>query len=116
MALQLIGSGSYLRATFCSAARIQWMLRLTAFLVFGLVSAQAGITVRVNLPIRHPGVAYSGSFTPSGGVAPYRLALDARDGSLPRGLVLNSTTGAVIGTPIVIDVTNLVFMVTDSQR
>src|SRR5258708_15642172 len=114
MALQLIGSGSYLRATFCSAARIQWMLRLTAFLVFGLVSAQAGITVRVNLPIGHPGVAYSGSFTPSGGVAPYRLALDAGDGSLPRGLVLNSTSGAVIRTPVVTGVHNFVVVVTDS--
>jgi hypothetical protein len=45
------------------------------------------------------GVAYSAVTTVSGGVAPYLFSITA--GTLPPGLVLNSTTGSIAGTPTV---------------
>ena len=43
------------------------------------------------------GTAYSQSLSASGGTAPYRWSLQS--GSLPQGLTLNATSGAVGGTP-----------------
>jgi hypothetical protein len=45
----------------------------------------------------HVGVAFnSGALTASGGTAPYTYAVV---GTLPTGLTINTTTGAVTGTP-----------------
>ena len=43
------------------------------------------------------GVAYSSNLVASGGVSPYTYSITA--GSLPTGLTLNPTTGAITGTP-----------------
>jgi len=43
------------------------------------------------------GVAYSASLTAAGGKAPYTYSIST--GKLPAGLTLNSTTGAITGTP-----------------
>jgi hypothetical protein len=43
------------------------------------------------------GVAYSSSLVATGGVGPYTYAITT--GSLPTGLTLNATTGAITGTP-----------------
>jgi hypothetical protein len=43
------------------------------------------------------GTAYSGGVTASGGVPPYTYSLYS--GSLPTGLTLNTSTGAITGTP-----------------
>jgi large repetitive protein len=59
------------------------------------------------------GTAYSGSVTASGGTAPYAYALTA--GTLPAGLSLNTSTGAVTGTPTTAATAGgLVFSATDS--
>lgn len=43
------------------------------------------------------GVSYTGALTASGGTAPYTYSISA--GSLPGGLSLNTSTGAITGTP-----------------
>lgn len=48
-------------------------------------------------PTATTGTAYSGSVTVSGGTAPYTYAITS--GPLPPGLSLNSSTGAITGTP-----------------
>src|SRR5262245_36830499 len=50
-----------------------------------------------NLPTGVVGVSYSGAVLASGGTAPYKFVVT--DGNLPAGLTLNSTTGAITGTP-----------------
>lgn len=59
----------------------------------------AGFTMQANLPSGVVGVAYKGSVSARGGVTPYSFSIP--DGSLPKGLSLNSTTGAVTGAPSV---------------
>ena len=56
-------------------------------------------TVTVTCPtgsLGEGGKPYNSSFGASGGVTPYTFAIS---GSLPPGLVLNSSTGAITGTP-----------------
>ncbi|WP_093286165.1 putative Ig domain-containing protein [Pseudoxanthomonas sp. CF125] len=63
------------------------------------------------LPAGSPGVAYSQSFSTSGGVAPYSYSLDS--GSLPIGISFSSA-GVLSGTPIVAGTFNFVVRSTDS--
>lgn len=59
-----------------------------------------GITVSATLPTGTVGVGYSGAISAAGGVAPYSFHVN--DGTLPAGLSLNSSNGAVTGTPTVV--------------
>src|SRR5205823_12075465 len=52
-----------------------------------------------SLPAATVGSAYSASVTASGGSSPYTFSISA--GALPTGLSLNSSTGAISGTPTV---------------
>ncbi len=45
------------------------------------------------------GAAYSQQFTASGGTAPYTYAMSLTSGSLPTGMIFNSSTGLLSGTP-----------------
>jgi hypothetical protein len=56
------------------------------------------LAIHTSLPAGAVGASYSGSVYATGGASPYRFTVF--DGSLPSGLALNSTTGAVTGTPI----------------
>jgi hypothetical protein len=58
------------------------------------------------------GLRYAGSVSASGGVAPLSYGVAA--GSLPAGLALNATTGAVRGVPRAAGSFGLSFTVTDS--
>jgi large repetitive protein len=72
-------------------------------------SASATVTITVSAPtfVMSPaagaltgataGTAYSQTITASGGTAPYTYAITS--GSLPAGLSLDTTTGAITGTP-----------------
>ena len=50
-----------------------------------------------SLPNGQIGTAYSATLTATGGVSPYTWSLTS--GSLPAGLTLNASTGAINGTP-----------------
>lgn len=60
------------------------------------------------------GAAYSAAITPaSGGTAPYAYAVTA--GALPGGLTLNTSTGAITGTPSALGTFNFSITATDSS-
>ncbi|WP_421359044.1 putative Ig domain-containing protein [Agrobacterium rosae] len=63
------------------------------------VAAAATSLPSTSLPAGTAGQAYSSAINPAiGGIAPYDYALSA--GALPAGITLNSSSGALTGTPI----------------
>ncbi|GAA2014282.1 DUF11 domain-containing protein [Nakamurella flavida] len=75
------------------------------------------IAAQPTLPATPPpsgqvGVAYSTTFTVTGGTAPFSWALTA--GSLPTGLTLNSSTGQLTGTPTTAGSSTFTLAVTDA--
>jgi hypothetical protein len=61
-----------------------------------LVGAVAPLTLACPAATAQVGVAYNSALTAAGGVSPYKFS---NTGSLPAGLGLNASTGAVTGTP-----------------
>ena len=67
-----------------------------------------------SLPNGQTGAAYSATLAATGGVSPYTWSLTS--GTLPAGLTLNASTGAITGTPsAAVASTPLTFKVTDSS-
>ena len=66
-----------------------------------------------SLPNGNVNVAYSEQLAATGGVAPY--AWSVISGSLPAGLLLTESTGAISGTPTTQETANFTVQVTDSQ-
>src|SRR5262249_9012581 len=62
-----------------------------------VVGCPAALTLTCAANTGTVGVAYSSAIVASGGVPPYTYSISA--GSLPPGLTLNTTTGAITGTP-----------------
>jgi SdrD B-like domain/Putative Ig domain len=60
------------------------------------------------------GTVYSSALVASGGTAPYTYSISS--GSLPPGLTLNATTGAITGTPTADGTFSFTAMVTDSTK
>jgi O-glycosyl hydrolase len=60
------------------------------------------------------GTAYSATLTATGGVTPYTWAVVT--GSLPAGLILNTGTGAVTGTPTAVGTSNFTVQVSDAEN
>lgn len=67
-----------------------------------------------SLPTGVVGIAYSASLGASGGTAGYTWSVAS--GTLPDGLYLNPSTGAISGTPAAVGSTHLTFSVTDSSK
>ncbi|WP_244788271.1 putative Ig domain-containing protein [Cupriavidus pauculus] len=65
------------------------------------------------LPPPSVGAVYSQTLTASGGVAPYTYAVTA--GALPAGLILNSSTGVISGTPTVSGSSSFTIQAKDSS-
>lgn len=65
------------------------------------------------LPIGVQGAPYSATFAALGGVAPYTWNLSA--GALPTGIILNTTTGVISGSPQAAGTINFTAQVTDSE-
>lgn len=63
----------------------------------GHAAASWSFNLTPTLPTGVVGASYSGVVLASGGTAPYKFIVS--DGSLPAGLNLNGTTGAISGTP-----------------
>lgn len=67
-----------------------------------------------SLPNGQAGTAYSAKLTATGGTTPYSWSLTS--GTLPAGLTLSATTGAITGTPTTaVNATPLTFTVSDSS-
>ncbi len=66
-----------------------------------------------SLPASTVATAYSQTVSASGGTAPYTYTLTS--GSLPTGLTLNTTTGAITGTPMAGGTFNFTITATDAN-
>jgi len=66
-----------------------------------------------SIPNGQVGVAYSAALTAAGGTAPYTWSVAA--GSLPAGVTLNSSTGALSGTPTQAGAISITVQVKDSS-
>ncbi|MBI5282601.1 MAG: putative Ig domain-containing protein [Candidatus Solibacter usitatus] len=75
------------------------------------IMAAITVTTPATLPAATPGIAYSQTFTASGGSAPYTWTLAT--GSLPPGLAL-STLGVLSGTPVTGGTSTFVLRVNDN--
>lgn len=74
---------------FGATANLSVSLVVTAYSKPALSGSYTGTATRTK--------AYSSNITRSGGLSPYTFALAS--GSLPAGLAINATTGAITGTP-----------------
>jgi hypothetical protein len=64
----------------------------------GSASSLGAVALACTLPANaQVGIAYNGSCLASGGTAPYTYSISS--GSLPNGLSINSSTGAITGIP-----------------
>src|ERR1700723_390005 len=78
------------------------------------VNLPALVFLTTALPSGRIGSAYSTTLTASGGTAPYTWTLIS--GTLPAGLSLNATSGAITGTPTQAATNTLTFEVSDSSN
>ena len=85
-------------------------------------STTANLSIKVNaalqitttsLPTAVVGTSYSQTMAATGGIAPYTWSISA--GSLPPGLSLNTSTGAITGTPTTSGPYSFTAQVTDSE-
>jgi hypothetical protein len=99
---------------FTSAAD-DWTEGCAAFKAMGSSQTPPNLTITTNsLPNGQVGVAYSANLNATGGTTPYRWLLTS--GTLPAGLLLNTSTGAITGTPTATaNATALTFKVSDSS-
>jgi Bacterial Ig-like domain (group 3)/Autotransporter beta-domain/Putative Ig domain len=93
-----------------SATAAGWLILMCLLLpgtAFAQAPAVSGISLTVNgpvaispptLPAATVGTPYSQIVSASGGTAPYTFAITT--GALPSGLVLNTSTGVLSGTPV----------------
>jgi hypothetical protein len=77
-----------------------------------IVVAPAGITLRPPATIGQVGVAYNSTLTATQGTQPYTFSITS--GSLPAGLTLNASTGAITGTPTTAGPFSFIAQVVDS--
>ena len=85
----------------------------TVSLTLSIASATLTITT-TSLPSGQINVAYSSTLASTGGTSPFTWSVTS--GTLPTGLTLNASTGAITGTPTVsVTSTPLTFQVKDSS-
>lgn len=85
----------------------------TAPLSITIAPAVALSITTTSLPSGTAGTAYSATLTAAGGVYPYTWSLTS--GTLPFGLFLNASTGAITGTPTTAGTSNFTVQVADSE-
>ncbi len=77
-----------------------------------IVISPPAITLACATSTGQVGVAYSSALVATGGVPPYTFSITS--GSLPPGLTLNTSTGAITGTPTTYGTFNFTAQVVDS--
>lgn len=86
----------------------------TAGQSFSLTIAATPLTIRTtSLPAATSAVSYSTSFAAAGGTTPYKWSIAS--GTLPAGLQLNTSTGALVGTPSTSGTSSFTVKVTDTS-
>lgn len=85
----------------------------TADILYSLTVAAPVITLSSGVPAGRVGQAYVGSVTATGGVAPRTYAVTT--GTLPNGLALNGSSGALTGTPTAAGSTTVTITATDGN-
>jgi hypothetical protein len=70
--------------------------------------------VTASLSAGTPAISYSATLTATGGIMPYTWSLNS--GSLPTGLSLSASTGAITGIPAVEETSNFTVQVTDASN
>ena len=114
---QLAGSfvpattGTYYVALRCVASFPPNFLSFDDLSVIAPCTAPTFTTL--TLPTGSLATAYSQTIAATGGVPPYTFSVT--NGNLPAGLTLNATTGAISGTPTVVNTTPPTFTVTVSD-
>ncbi|TDU67286.1 putative Ig domain-containing protein [Prosthecobacter fusiformis] len=102
--LTLNSSNGNISGTVSQAGAVSFVLRVTDF--YGCIATQSYSytptcpTISLtptSVPAGAVGTAYSQTLTASGGVGPYTYTISS--GTLPAGLALNSSSGAITGTP-----------------
>jgi subtilase family serine protease len=102
-----------------------WGAPVLALLSFGVVSCGGGsssggsvgvtaLAISCTLPATaQVGTAYNGSCSASNGTPPYAYSITS--GTLPAGLTLNTSTGAITGTPTAQGTSSFTVTATDSE-
>ncbi|SEP65238.1 Putative Ig domain-containing protein [Devosia sp. YR412] len=80
---------------------------------YTLAVAAPSITLAGSVPAGRIGQAYNGQITVTGGVTPYGFTVTT--GTLPAGLSLNPTTGAITGTPTAAGTSTVTITATDDN-
>lgn len=78
-----------------------------------IINAQPLAITTTSLPSGAVSAAYSATLQASGGVTPYTWSVTV--GTLPAGLSLNASTGAITGTPTATGTSNFTVQVADSE-
>jgi len=93
-------------------ARVTDNVGATATKALSIVVVSTLTITTSSLPATTVGVAYNQTLTASGGTTPYTWAISS--GSLPAGLSLVASTGAITGTPTAAGTSNFTSRVTDN--
>ena len=94
-------------------ARVTDNVGATATKALSIVVTGAVLTITTSsLPADTVGIVYNQTLTASGGSTPYTWAIAS--GSLPAGLSLNTSTGAITGTPTTAGTSSFTARVTDN--
>jgi hypothetical protein len=100
------GSSTYTLSCTGPSGPVSGMATLTAVTALAITTSA--------LPAATAGSAYSATLAASGGVPPYSWSIAG--GPLPSGLTLNSSTGAISGTPASASTASLSISVTDAEN
>lgn len=96
--------------------KVRWAVPIvTATMLLALVTPAQAATLAISttaLPQGQVGVVYSQTATATGGTGPYTWSVTS--GALPAGLTLNTSTGAIAGTPTTAGTSTFTLQVADS--
>jgi len=108
----LLGQNESTSYEFCAECAANPGAVVRRLVTGGSLVGVAAPTLACPVDTAQAGSAYSSALTATGGVSPYTFS---NTGSLPAGLILNGSTGAITGTPSAGGVFNFTAQVADSS-